>query len=145
VPYARALGVTLAALGMGCVDIHGGAVEVAWAIYASTGRACCPNGDFCRAAQATTVTAHLHPETCAGAELTRGFPCHRGEAASGFDIPPGLYCITIDAVDTQGQVIARGPAPLLRQISTGDVSELGAVALTLVDDSRCPLSDEQCP
>jgi hypothetical protein len=131
---------------MGCVDVKGGSVELAWELFSPSGSACCPNRDPCKAAGAQNVRVHLHPGTCDAAELpARLFSCKSTQGATAFDIPAGSYCIEIDAADGAGNSVASGPGPITRDVSTGDVVELGAVALTVGDVSKCPGDQNSCP
>ena len=127
--------------GQGCVDVHGGAIDLSWTIFAPNGQACCPNGDFCRAAgEGVRVRVRLHPDTCSTPPVDRFFACPLVQGATAFDIfPDGAYCIAVDAIDATGAVVATGPGPVIRDIVRGDVVELGAVALTV---SQCP---SPCP
>ena len=130
----------------GCVDVRGGSVELAWELFSPSGSACCPNVDPCRAAGAQNVRIHLHPVTCDAAELPpRTFSCKSTQGATAFDIPQGTYCIQIDAADVNGMAVAQGPAPITRDVITGDVVELGAVALTVGDVTKCPADQNFCP
>src|SRR5215831_19489903 len=137
-----ALALVLAAAGGGaCVDIHGGAVDLSWTIFGPNGQACCPNGNFCKAAgDGVRVRVQLHRDTCETESTDRLFACEIVQGATPFDISPdGTYCIAVDAIDQTGAVVATGPGPVLRDIARGDVVELGAVALTV---SECP---SPCP
>jgi len=122
----------------GCVDIKGGAIDLAWTIFGPNGQACCPDGNFCKvAARMATVRVNLFLGACrSGApDQQRSFPCPSVQGASQFDIPPGTYCIQVCAVDETGNQVANGPGPILRDVIEGDVVELGAVALTV---ATCP-------
>lgn len=130
----------------GCVDVHGGSVELAWELFSPAGSACCPNRDPCKAAGAQNVRVHLHPIGCDTAEIPpRLFSCKSTQGATALDIPQGTYCIEIDAADAAGVAVAQGPGPITRDISTGNVVELGAVALTVGDGSKCPADQNSCP
>jgi hypothetical protein len=130
----------------GCVDVHGGSVELAWELFSPSGSACCPNRDPCKAAGAQNVRVHLHPITCDAPEIpARLFSCKSIQGATAFDIPQGTYCIAIDAADAAGTPVAQGPNPIVRDVMTGDVVELGAVALTVGDGTKCPADQNSCP
>jgi len=127
--------------GESCVDVHGGAVDLSWTIFGPNGQACCPNGNFCKAAGAgVRVRVQLRQKTCEAPSTDRFFACELVQGATAFDISPDdTYCIAVDAIDQNGAVVATGPGPVLRDVVRGDVVELGAVALTV---SQCP---SPCP
>jgi len=131
----------------GCVDVHGGSVELAWELFSPSGSACCPNHDPCRAAGAQRVRVHLHPVACDAAEIpVHTFACNNTQGATQFDIPRGTYCIVIDAAaDITSTAVATGPGPILRDVSDGNIVEIGAVALTVGDSSKCPGDQNLCP
>src|SRR5215470_4543325 len=132
----------------GCVDVHGGSVELAWELFSPSGSACCPNRDPCRAAGAQVVRVHLHPAACDAPELSpvHTFSCKSTQGATQFDIPPAIYCIEIDAAaDPTSTAVAIGPGPILRDVSNGNIVELGAVALTIGDVNKCPPDQNFCP
>ena len=132
----------------GCVDVHGGSVELAWELFSPSGSACCPNHDPCKAAGAQLVRVHLHPGGCDAPELApvSVFTCSTTQGSTQFDIPAGTYCIEIDAApDTSSAAVATGPGPILRDVSNGNVVELGAVALTVGDINKCPADQNSCP
>jgi hypothetical protein len=132
----------------GCVDINGGSVELAWELFSPNGSACCPNADPCRAAGAQLVRVHLRPVSCDAPELlpVHTLGCKSTQGATQFDIPPGSYCIGVDAApDAQSQAVASGPNPIVRDVTNGNIVELGAVALTVGDLSKCPANQNLCP
>jgi len=132
---------------LGCVDVHGGSVELAWELFSPSGSACCPNHDPCRAAGAQLVRLHLHPVACNAPEITpvRTFACNTTQGATQFDIPPGVYCIDVDAAaDPSSVAVANGPGPILRDVSNGNIVEIGAVALTVGDVTKCPGDQNLC-
>jgi hypothetical protein len=136
----------LCAGGAGCVEIHGGSVELAWELFTPAGLACCPNKDPCKAAGAGTVRVHLQPNQCNTAELpARRFGCSAVQGATQFDIPNGTYCITVDATNAADVAVAVGPSPILRDVTSGNVVELGAVALTVIGPNQCSTDDSLCP
>jgi hypothetical protein len=144
---ARALLGALVWLATGCVDIRGGAVELAWQLFTQAGSACCSDAAAaCQATGASSVRVHLFPDGCQGSELpVHNFSCGSNQGASAFDIPPASYCIVVDAADAAENPVATGPGPVVRDFLRGDVVELGAVALTVNDPSRCPADSNQCP
>src|SRR5262249_33604540 len=132
----------------GCVDVHGGSVELAWELFSPSGSACCPNHDPCKAAGAQVVRLHLHPVECASAELVppRTFTCKSTQGATQFDIPNGTYCMEIDAAaDLTSLAVAVGPGPIVRDVSNGNIVELGAIDLTVGDSNKCPANQDFCP
>src|SRR5262245_44874339 len=109
----RALPVVTLIAFAGCVDVNGGSVELAWELFSPSGSACCPNADPCRAAGAERVRVHLHPGACDVTEIpVHTFSCKSTQGATQFDIPPGFYCIEIDAAaDITSPAVASGPGP----------------------------------
>jgi hypothetical protein len=136
----------LVLLCLACVDINGGAVELAWALFGSGGRQCCNEDNPCLAAQVDEVWLRLQPISASGtasASLDFPFACNLNQSATNFVIPEGRYRITVDARNTQHPAcLASGPAPIEREIHRGEVAELGALALTV---PRCGCGDERNP
>ena len=137
----------LLAWAAGCVDVKGGAVELAWRIFAPSGAFCCSSKNPCHAAGAQVVRLHLRPGSCMADELPlHSFACSDVQSSTAFDIlPEGTYCITVDAADAAGAAVAVGPGPIFREVTRGEVVELGAIALTVTDAQKCPPDDSQCP
>jgi hypothetical protein len=139
----------LVTLVCACAPVHGGAIELAWALFAPGGsRGCCLSdvAGGCKAAAARSVRVHLYASGCTGAEQpVHIFDCQLVQGATKLDVAPGRYCIAVDAIDAASAVVALGPPPIVRDVADGEVVELGAVALTVADPSRCPIDDDHCP
>jgi hypothetical protein len=105
--------------GLGCVDINGGAVEVAWGVFAKDGRAI--NDCSCAVAltppEAETPIAFVRldlvsdndaaDQPCAGTNNCR-FSCNRKIGATPFMIKPGRYLMSLVAVDGAGNDFPAG-------------------------------------
>jgi hypothetical protein len=143
------VGLGLVALGAiaGCVDVNGGAVEVAWAVFARDGRAI--NDCSCAALSSDVssseprvgiayvrlnVVSDPTPDSqpCAGKDSCR-FACNRKVGATPFMIPPGRYLMSLVPVGADGNDIAatevKAPPPISRFVVTGQPTELEAFML----------------
>jgi hypothetical protein len=137
--------VTLIALlfcALGCVSVDGGAVEASWVVVTNNdGRriancACtCPPIAKIRM-QLTPVGGG--PDPCAGHDSC-AFSCNQQTGATRFDIPPGTYGISLVAVGADGNDIPNGPvgtcslgggpAPVVRDVQKGRVTQLDALVM----------------
>ncbi|MES1171866.1 MAG: hypothetical protein ABUL77_01405 [Bacteroidota bacterium] len=119
--------------GAGCVSIDGGAVEVAWSIFAPDGRAINDCGCTDPAVASLRLNLVSDPDgasqPCAGLAACR-FACDRKIGATPFIIPPGQYLISLVAVDQEGADIPATsvltPPPQSRSIVRGQPTELEA-------------------
>jgi hypothetical protein len=133
-----------------CVSIKGGAVEISWIVIAPDGRGItdCSCADPAIAKVRLVLTgvggAIDGATPCAG-QAQCDFPCQRQTGATAFDIPatgPGeSYDVSVVAVDGAGnevpQVLIRPPAPILRQVVTGQPTELEAFTLVAPCAASC--------
>jgi hypothetical protein len=138
----RILFLTAAAAAVSCVPIEGGAVEASWVVRTDDGRAitdcgCSDPGIASvrlRVEGAMGAVAGTHP--CEG-RLTCEFACQRHTGATPFDIPPGFYWVKLIPVDAAGQELireapedrVRTPAAVLREVVTGQPTELDALSV----------------
>lgn len=132
-----------------CVDIRGGAIELAWQLYRRDGITCCPDGNYCMQSGVRDILVHLEPVTGSRGltPLDRVFACGQTQATTRFDIPPGRYQITV-AGQCANQSIALGPGPAERDIRNGEVTGLGAIALTVDSVDVCcrnAIQQQVCP
>jgi hypothetical protein len=130
------LGVSVGGVLAGCVDVNGGAVEVAWAIFAKDGRAI----NDCACANPAIGYVRLNlvsepppgSEPCAGTNSCR-FACSRRIGATPFMIPPGPYLMSVVPVGLDGGDIApadvKSPPAVSRFVVTGQPTELEAFML----------------
>lgn len=138
--------------GLGCVDINGGAVEVAWGLFASDGRAIndCTCAVPIAPADSETPIAYVRlnlvsdsepaDQPCAGTNNCR-FACNRKIGATPFMIPPGRYLMSVVAVDANGSDFPAGavetPPAELRSVVHGQPTELDAFMLQARCATRC--------
>lgn len=143
--------VVLALMGVACVDINGGAVEVAWIVFARDGRGAI-NDCSCAAPAIQSVRLKLDPagtnttptDPCTGVAACV-FSCGRKTGATPFVVPPGDYLMSIEPLGTDGLVIPEDavPAPVLRQVQKGAPTELDAFEINA--PCGCHGDDVQVP
>jgi hypothetical protein len=137
---------------LGCVDINGGSVEVAWGVFAKDGRAI--NDCACAVAltppEAETPIAFVRlnlvsdsdaaDQPCTGTDNCR-FSCNRKIGATPFMIKPGRYLMSLVAVDAGGNDFAAGavdsPPAELRSVVKGQPTQLDAFMLQARCATRC--------
>jgi hypothetical protein len=138
----RILFLTVAAAAVSCVPIEGGAVEASWVLRTEDGRAItscgCSDPEIAsvrlRVEGAMGPVAGSHP--CDGRSSCQ-FSCQRSTGATLFDIPPGFYSVKLIPMDAAGQDLtrdapddrARTPAAVLREVVTGQPTQLDALAI----------------
>jgi hypothetical protein len=112
----------------GCVDVNGGAVELRWEIRKTDGaKTSCADAGVARVRLIAAPTSGAMP-------ITRSWACNDYQAATAFDLPPGRYALSIEAVcagEDAGSSTAqeRVPEPILRDISSGTVAELNTLLI----------------
>jgi hypothetical protein len=137
------LGLFAVALGAGgCVRIEGGAVEVSWVVRSADGQAI--TDCSCALPPISRVFLKLRgvggtidgSEPCAGAERTHcEFACQRQTGSTPFDIKETqageMYEISVAAIGEDGTELTDvlTPAPILRTVVRGQVTELEAFLL----------------
>ena len=152
VALSRVLLGAVALGGLGCVDINGGAVEVAWGLFAKDGRAIndCTCAVPLTPAESETSIAYVRlnlvsdsapaDQPCAGTNNCR-FACNRKIGATPFMIPPGRYLMSLVAVDADGGDFPVGsvdtPPAELRSVVRGQPTELDAFMLQARCANRC--------
>jgi hypothetical protein len=145
----------------GCVDINGGAVEVAWTVID-------PNGDGGRPARLSCEDQRIarvylvgmrcdergpSGECCAsldsGVCTTEEVPdfgkwdCDRLRGTTGFDIPTGTWALGLRAEcqpDENGvrrEADVRVPDPIVRDIVEGEVAQLDALMIAVPGGTAC--------
>jgi hypothetical protein len=134
---------------LGCVQIDGGAVELSWDIRQADGMALDGACDASRIAQVGLCARAC--EDGAGSGVCQGelvcpkaqWSCDNYSGATEFDLPEGPTELFIEAYCEDGSR-AQGvqvPAPIVRNISKGRVSQLNALLITLPS----PAVGEACP
>ncbi len=141
-------GAVLASLIAGCVEVNGGAVELAWTVRPADGREdveCARDTDIieevwlCARACTVIVDGQCTGETTCPVQ---SFPCEGFRGTTKFEITSGRKELWIEvkcAGGTPADVIV--PEPILRDIADGEVTQLNAVLITVpVDRPACPAS-----
>jgi hypothetical protein len=142
-----------ACLTPGCVRIDGGSVEISWVVIAPDGRGITDCG--CADPAIAKVRLSLigvggdldGVDACAG-QAQCDFPCQRQTGATPFDIKPTqngeMYSVSVVALGADGsplpQVIT--PAPILREVTNGQPTEVDA--FTLVANCATACSGSVC-
>jgi hypothetical protein len=122
----------------GCIQIEGGAVEARWVLRTPQGNAVTCQDNRARIAWIRFVLLP-QPEDddpCSTDERC-AFPCERGVGATPFFIPEGDYLISLQPLDADENPLTEAdgvgmPAPLIRQVRTGQSTSLFA-NLIIVD------------
>lgn len=134
---------------LGCVSIEGGAVEASWVVVTQDGRgisdcACtCPRVAMTRL---SLIPIEGGEDPCAGRQSCM-FSCNRKSGATRFDIPPGMYAISVvpvgaDGVDLTGGEVGTcsagvGASPVVRQVVSGRVTSLDAMTVLAGCAAEC--------
>jgi hypothetical protein len=133
---------------VGCIDINGGAVEIAWAAFTKDGRAITD----CSCADPSIATVRLNlvsdpdgaSQPCADLAACR-FACNRKIGATSFMIPPGRYLMSLVAVGADGVDLpvsaVESPAPQSREVVSGQPTELEAYMLRTNCAVQCNSAD----
>lgn len=130
--------------GASCVEIHGGAIEVAWVIFAPGGRAI----RDCACAEPPIAEVRLElastsdgSNPCAGASSCR-FPCAQQTGSTPFNIPPGDYSMRLTAMGGDGSDLGaaqgfRSTPPTLWPVVRGQPTELDALTIEAPCSAAC--------
>lgn len=133
-----------------CVPITGGAVEISWIVVAPDGRGItncgCADPAIAKVRLVLTGVGGAIDGTtpCAG-KAQCDFACQRQTGATAFDIPPTgpgeSYQVAVVAVDAAGNEVPQSsimtPAPILRQVVSGQPTELEAFTLVAPCAESC--------
>jgi hypothetical protein len=143
----------VASLIPACVKINGGAVEISWVVISPSGGGITD----CSCADPAIAKVRLvlvgvggtidGATPCAG-EAQCDFPCQNQTGATHFDIPPTgpgeSYEVSVVAVGDDGLEIPQTeirtpptPAPILRQVSEGQPTEVDAFTLVAPCSLAC--------
>jgi hypothetical protein len=147
----RIVFLVVAAAAVSCVPIDGGAVEASWVVRTDDGRAI--TDCSCSDPLITTVRLSLVgvSEDVKGTEPCKdrvkcGFACQRHTGATPFDIPPGLYLISVIPADAVGHDLTQSepprplvnvPAPVLREVVRGQPTQMDALAIVAGCSPAC--------
>jgi hypothetical protein len=128
----------------GCVEIHGGAIEVAWVIFDPGGRAI--RDCACTEPPISQVRLDLASTTdgsnpCASASSCR-FTCTHQTGSTPFEIPPGEYTMSLTALGADGSALGtalgfRSTPPTLWPVVRGQPTEVDAVAIEAPCSDLC--------
>jgi hypothetical protein len=131
--FAR-LSLVLGCLAAGCVDINGGAVEVRWEIRQADG-----DQTSCGDTKVAEVVLCARPVE-GGPATCRYWPCTEYQGTTAFSIEPGRYALSIAPRCATGIPNANVPAPILRDITNGNVTELNTLLIEAYPDQPiiCP-------
>ena len=138
------IAVLLAALSSGCVEIHGGAVEISWAIFAPGGRATndcsCTNPEIANVRLELISTAD-GSNPCAALDSCE-FQCGRKSGSTPFVVPPGRYSFSLLAFGIDGTRLGdtlgfRFTPPVTRPVEWGKPTELDAFTIEAPCSDAC--------
>jgi hypothetical protein len=146
---SRILLLAAAGAAVSCVPIDGGAVEASWIVVAVDGHAIArcdcsdPEIDSVRFKLVGDSPAVRGSEPCRERAECQ-FSCERRTGATPFDIPPGVYQMSLTPLDTAGQDLGAldpagvlTPAPVLREVVRGQPTQLDALAIVAGCAPRC--------
>jgi hypothetical protein len=128
----------------GCVSVNGGAVELAWTLRTRDGRPV--SGNACADQRIAEVQLCIQPcddanGICSGETVCpfAAFPCDRGRGSTDFALAPGRKKLWITVTCTNGGVPdVTLPEPVLRDVTTGDVTELNALLISVPSSPTAP-------
>ena len=113
-----------------CVDVNGGAVELSWSIRTESGASSnCGKANIARVELCGRDLATPAVTDCA---LRHSWACGDQHGTTAFDISPGRYELSIALICPKSDdvTMATVPAPIVRDISEGDVAQLNALLIT---------------
>lgn len=126
-------------VGTGCLELEGGAAEVAWVIRDTDQRArTCKEADIAhvRVTVLRETDAGVFEDLCGAGEIGRcTFDCEAGDGATPFKIPAGWYYFGLEVRDGDGQRKPESevqvPAPTRRRVLKGQMVNLGVWQVVL--------------
>jgi hypothetical protein len=142
-----AVGLVLLAESAACISIDGGAIEVGWEIRAADPNLADRNLD-CEQSRLGSIRLLLSDpaqpdrDPCLNSSCDHGdccrFSCEAPDrtAITDFVFAEGAYLISVTGVDLGGKVLGTadgvsGPAPVLRSVVEGQVTDLGVNLLLI--------------
>ncbi len=151
---AVGLAAVAAALGTGCVEIDGGAVELSWSLRTFGGSAV----ESCTEAAIQDIRLCWEP-LADGATTTEGavcragqrrrFSCSESSGVTGFDLDPGATAFWIEPVCDDGDAADPGtyevPPPIVRTVQEGKIISLTSLLLVVSPlTGGCPAAGCTC-
>ena len=138
----------------GCIEIEGGAAEVAWSLRSFEGEAV----EACADARIQDVrlcweavgdgSVSAGGGACRAGER-REFPCEESSGVTGFQLDPGSTAFWIEPICTDEDPAAEGtyqvPPPIVRTVERGEIVSLNSLLLVVSppgDD--CPVAGCTC-
>ena len=158
-PPRASRGVALAIQAALCLAVHGctaatgGAVELSWKLRGASGAgsassfiSCDQNGVLTNdkgviefVGQLDTIQIAWNVENLgSGSEQ---FRCSDGHGVTRFELPPGRASLTVSPICARGPAVPSSytaPAPVIRDVTAGNIVSLGAVELVLQVDCSLP-------
>jgi hypothetical protein len=144
----RILIAAVGCIGLSCVRIDGGSVEISWVVRTADGRAI--TDCTCSSPRVATVRLNLHGRGGAVDGLTPcpgraecEFPCQRQTGSTPFDIkenaPGEYYEISVTALGEGGEELLQvlTPAPILRSVTKGQPTQVEAFLLVAECHQDC--------
>ncbi|MEK6606637.1 MAG: hypothetical protein AABZ30_03150 [Myxococcota bacterium] len=133
---SAALLAALTGMTTACVSIDGGAIEVGWEIRGPEGSVPCDEAGIARVRLRIDRTGD---DGANSSDRLDGFRCGdglRGSVTTDFDVAPGRYLLSIEALDAGGDTIGpdRGvcvPPPIEREVKDGEVTDLDVMLIVL--------------
>jgi hypothetical protein len=117
-----------------CVDVNGGAVELSWSIRTENGdSSSCGNANIARVelcGRDLSMPGDLDAGS-ASCAVRDSWACGDQHGTTAFDIKPGRYELSITPIcpSPDDVTMATVPAPIVRDISEGDVAQLNALLI----------------
>lgn len=150
---AAGLAALAAALGTGCVEIDGGAVELSWSLRTFDGSAVesCTDAaiqDIRLCWERVADGATSEGTVCRAGERRR-FSCSESSGVTGFDLEPGATAFWIEPVCDDGGAADPGtyevPPPIVRTVQEGKIISLSSLLVVVSPLSGgCPARGCTC-
>lgn len=124
------------------MQVDGGAIELSWSLRSFTGDPI----DQCANAGIDTIRVWWEADDETGRPAFTDFVCEESRGVTGFEVPEGATRVWVEPVCTDGTEAAPGtyqaPAPIVRDVSNGDVITLNALLIVVSDNTKA--AAEQC-
>lgn len=138
----RAVVLALCPLVHGCVDVHGGAVELSWKLRAKAGStATFLDCSFDLSPDGSAEISKIRLEwTVNGMTGASSWACGEDHGVTGFELPEGKALLSVTPICADGDEAApntySAPAPEVRDVIAGNTISLQGVEL-LLEVSSC--------
>jgi hypothetical protein len=144
---ASLVGIAVAGVCAGCVQIDGGSIEANWVVRTYDGRAMagcdCAEPTISRV-RFVVVAVDSGLDVCAGRPECE-FSCNSQRGATPFFVPASRYAISVSAIGPTGLAVpasggtmgVRLQAPILRDVVFGQPTQLEAFAIEANCAARC--------